>query len=234
MLSRFSFENYNKDEIKNLYDEFYKNRDFKRYSVSEKYFIKSLISNYDIQTGSKILDLGCGTGKYTNLFSEYGMNAVGIDISKTGIVLAKKRFPNLQFFVGDVENLGFAAESFNVIFCSGLSLFNETNLDNLLPFVSYLLSFITKNGLFIFVKTTRLTNKFSKNKTRLDYSLESYISFFKKLKNIVMVSATATYPQVFPLIGKLGFSSFITKVSTLNTKLTGVSLRVSIVLRKNI
>lgn len=232
MSNKFTFRNYNKETIRNYYDGFYKNQDFKRFPASEKYFIKSLISNYEIQTGSKLLDVGCGTGKYTNFFSECGINAVGIDISKTGIAVAKKRFPDSQFFVGDVTNLSFADQSFNIIFCSGLSLFNETNLDNLLPFVSYLLSFITENGLFIFVKTTRLTDKFSKGKTRFDYSLGSYLSFFKKLRNLVLVDATATYPQVFPLFRSLGFSNVISKISTLNTKVTGVSLRVCIILKK--
>lgn len=232
MNEEFDLKDYDKEKIKNIYNDYYKTKDFKSYFVSEKYFIRSLISKNSIQFGAKILDIGCGTGKYTNLFTEFGMDCLGIDISKSGIEQAKEKFPASRFVIGDVTDMNFSKESINVIFCSGLSLFNETNLDNLLPFVKYLVKFLAKGGLFVFIKTTRLTDKFSKNNTRFDYSLESYLSFFNKIKELTLVDTSATYPQIFPVFRDWGFSNFITEISTLNTKLTGIGLRVCIVLRK--
>ena len=226
------FREYNRNATKKRYDEFYKKKDFKSFSISEEYFIKSLISRFNIKPGSKILDIGCGTGKYTHLFTQLGMDCLGVDISKVGVKRAKDRSPLSKFMVGDVTNMSFNDNSFDVLYCSGLSLFNETDLSVLAPFVTYLLKFLKDDGLFVFIKTSRLTDKFSKNKTRFDYSLESFVSFFRKTKNLSLIDATATYPQIFPILGSLGFLNLITKVSSFNTKITGISLRVCLVLRK--
>ena len=51
---------------------------------------------------SKLIDFGCGEGSSTNFFATQGYEAVGLDISKTSIKTAKKRFKktkNLKFEV---------------------------------------------------------------------------------------------------------------------------------------
>ena len=229
----FKFESYNRDEIKKMYDEFYSTRDFKHFSIAEKYFIKSLVKRNEIKKGTKIIDLGCGTGKYTHYFTSIGMDAIGVDISEQGIDIARRRSPASKFLVGDITNLDFEPGTFGVVFCSGLSFFNEPNLDILVPLVSSFFSLLKRNGFFIFVKTTSLTNKYSRNKGRLDYSIKSYLDFFKRIEKAAILNASGTYPHVFPVLGRMGFLKLITGLSVFCTKVTGIPLRVCIILKYN-
>lgn len=66
-----------------------------------------------------ILCIGCGTGEECASLKAMGAKSVtGIDISAGMIEVAKKNFPDLNFLVGDVENLKFKKESFDFIYSS--------------------------------------------------------------------------------------------------------------------
>lgn len=57
-----------------------------------------------VRPNSRVLDLGCGTGRLlAGLNPSYG---VGVDFSPAMISEAQKSYPDLKFIVGDVENLG--------------------------------------------------------------------------------------------------------------------------------
>jgi len=51
--------------------------------------------------GSSVLDLGCGNGSFLALFRDRGWKLYGTDFSPTGIELARKTFPDIQFFLAD-------------------------------------------------------------------------------------------------------------------------------------
>ncbi len=56
----------------------------------------------------KILDLGCGSGDFSQLLAERGANVVGVDASEKWIDLCKKEHANvknLNFFVADGSDL---------------------------------------------------------------------------------------------------------------------------------
>jgi SAM-dependent methyltransferase len=55
-----------------------------------------------VQKNSRILELGCGTGRLLNSLSpSYG---VGVDLSANMISVAQKEYPNLDFIQGDLES----------------------------------------------------------------------------------------------------------------------------------
>lgn len=70
----------------------------------------------------KILDVGCGTGelahKLADHFKDSGVH--GIDISKTMVEKAdsKNRGHNIKFKIGDVEDLPYRDDTFDIITCS--------------------------------------------------------------------------------------------------------------------
>ena len=232
MSSKFKFERYDAEEFKKQYNDFYRQGDFKSYSTPERFFISSLIRKFRLKPGTKIIDVGCGTGKYSNLLTKFGMKTLGIDISDEAIRHAQDRYPQSRFKVADVTQSDIEQNSYDVIFCSGLSLFNEENLDTLLPFMDYLLKVLKNSGLFIFVKTSSLTDTHSKNKTRIDYSIDSLENFFNKISALQQLDSSGTYPHVFPFLRTFGFARLITFFSTVNTKITGIPVRVCIVLKK--
>jgi len=64
-----------------------------------------------------VLDLGCGDGRYAAKFLEMGAkSAEGIDISPAMIELAQERHGNIEFTIGDCENMPYKDESFDMIF----------------------------------------------------------------------------------------------------------------------
>ena len=44
-----------------------------------------------------VLDLGCGNGAFSNTLSQNGFNVTGMDFSLSGIEIAKRRYPNVNF-----------------------------------------------------------------------------------------------------------------------------------------
>lgn len=56
-----------------------------------------------IPEGARILDLGCGTG--TPLADLNPSRGVGIDFSEAMVAEARRRYPHLEFYVADVEDL---------------------------------------------------------------------------------------------------------------------------------
>jgi SAM-dependent methyltransferase len=70
-------------------------------------------------TGKRVLDLGCGDGRL--LAALEPAVGVGIDASPAMVALARQRHPNLQFHVGDADDLpDLGTQPFDVIVLSNL------------------------------------------------------------------------------------------------------------------
>ncbi|UXM85293.1 class I SAM-dependent methyltransferase [Methanococcus aeolicus] len=67
----------------------------------------------------KILDVGCGTGFLSLILAELGHEVVGIDLSEGMLSKARKKADNLgldiEFMIGDAENLPFKDVSFDAV-----------------------------------------------------------------------------------------------------------------------
>jgi 2-polyprenyl-6-hydroxyphenyl methylase/3-demethylubiquinone-9 3-methyltransferase len=50
-----------------------------------------------LPVGTRILDIGCGTGALCGEFRRRGCEVVGCDLSETGITLARRTFPGCRF-----------------------------------------------------------------------------------------------------------------------------------------
>lgn len=74
-----------------------------------------LINDYII-SGEKILDLGCGAGQWFKFFKEKEVDYIGIDNSERLIEIAKKRYPEAKFQVGDALNLPFPNNYFDKVY----------------------------------------------------------------------------------------------------------------------
>lgn len=61
--------------------------------------VKALIERHTFSE-RKALDLGCGNGSVSNLLSELNFQVTGIDPSESGIEVARKAFPHLEFYQG--------------------------------------------------------------------------------------------------------------------------------------
>ena len=85
-----------------------------------KQLIEKIIHSLDIQPDSEGIDMGCGIGTITNLLGKkIGLNGkmLGLDYDAALIDYAGKNSAaeNIRFLQGDINNLNFAADSFDWI-----------------------------------------------------------------------------------------------------------------------
>ncbi len=62
-----------------------------------------------------VLDLGCGAGRDSEYLHQKGLQVIAVDLSENLIAEAKKRRPQIDFRVMDMENLDFPRETFDGI-----------------------------------------------------------------------------------------------------------------------
>lgn len=73
-----------------------------------------------------VLDMGCGSGRFTSAFACLGVKkAIGVDKGTMGIKIAKKyaklnNIKNLEYKNGSVLKLPFKNEKFDFVFCKGV------------------------------------------------------------------------------------------------------------------
>lgn len=66
-----------------------------------------------ISRNSKVLDAGCGYGRWSNRFNNY----IGVDFSPDFIKIAKEKYPNKTFIQANLKELPFKDEEFDWAFC---------------------------------------------------------------------------------------------------------------------
>jgi SAM-dependent methyltransferase len=76
--------------------------------------IRGLLDKYFF-IGDKVLDLGCGNGRFIKYFGEKMADYYGTDISGGLIRIAKETHPGAKFFVADALNLPFSDDYFDKI-----------------------------------------------------------------------------------------------------------------------
>lgn len=112
----------------------------------EKPMMRSMIPNLNEK---KVLMLGCGTGEESVLLEGFGAlpkNIIGIDLSNNSIKIAKETYPNIEFVVGDMNNLPFDNGSFDFVY-SSLAVHYSATPEKIYKEVYRVLK---ENGLFLF------------------------------------------------------------------------------------
>jgi len=74
-----------------------------------------LLENY-LKPNEKVLDLGCGNGRYFPLFKEKSVDYYGIDSSKDLIKIAQRDYPAGKFQVGEALKLPFDNNFFDKVY----------------------------------------------------------------------------------------------------------------------
>jgi len=121
-IKKQDFQNLSNKERAELYADFKPHNEV--YFSSQHSFLKrihgSRLSSIKLLMGDtsqkKVLDAGSGEGYFLSTIN--AKQKVGIELSEKRIKKAKKLFPNLEIKMGDVNNLPFDDDSFDIIVCS--------------------------------------------------------------------------------------------------------------------
>jgi SAM-dependent methyltransferase len=80
-----------------------------------------VLDKTNVGRGTRLLDVGCGTGMAAQLAAQLGAQVTGLDASEAELVIARKRVPAGDFLCGEMEELPYADASFDVV--TGFSSF---------------------------------------------------------------------------------------------------------------
>jgi len=78
-----------------------------------------------VQPGDRVLDIGCGVGAFLRLIADRGARPVGIDASEALLELARTRLPAADLRVGEMEDLPYEDDTFDLV--TGFSVFFFAN-----------------------------------------------------------------------------------------------------------
>jgi SAM-dependent methyltransferase len=76
---------------------------------------EAVLAGAAIGPGSRVLDVGCGSGLFCNVAAKHGATVTGIDAAEGLIAIARGRTPTGDFRVGEMEELPFPDRSFDLI-----------------------------------------------------------------------------------------------------------------------
>lgn len=76
---------------------------------------EALLANIEIAPGLELLDVGCGAGGALAAARQMGARVTGIDASANLAEIARERNPGARIEVGEMEELPFPDESFDIV-----------------------------------------------------------------------------------------------------------------------
>lgn len=74
-----------------------------------------VLDQANVIRGTRLLDIGCGTGMAAQLAAMLGAAVAGLDAAEAALVIARERVPNGDFRCGEMEALPFRDASFDVV-----------------------------------------------------------------------------------------------------------------------
>jgi len=139
------------DKVSNIYDSLYEDE----VSKMENNIVKNTLRK-NIKRHHKILDLGCGTGLFLELYYLY--NYIGIDCSRKMIYLARKKYPCGVFKKYNIDKgLPYKDNTFDAV----VSLFSSASHFADFPYILTETQRILKNSGYVYIMC--LAKKNSRN-----------------------------------------------------------------------
>ena len=178
----------------------------KMLAKAERKTMKRILGKINLKSNSKIIDIGCGTGKNLVFFKKLGFqNTIGIDISKTGLGICGKRGLRLgkDVFNMNATNTSFKSNKFDLVFSDGLL----EHFKNFTPLVKemcrisneYVLLF-QPNHFSLYGKLISLLNR--RPVKEYTYSIDDYNKSFKKFGFDLVYSKGYNFNEHFALLFK--------------------------------
>ena len=75
----------------------------------------AVLGALEIGPGTRLLDVGCGTGLAAQIAAERGATVAGLDAAEASVAIARERTPGGDFRVGEMEALPWPDETFDAV-----------------------------------------------------------------------------------------------------------------------
>lgn len=157
---------YKSDQGYDLYADSYE-KDYEYLNSFENDAVLKALGNLK---GKKVLDVGCGTGRLIRFMIESGAEVSGVDISEGMLKIARKNFPEIEFFKTEVENLPFEDNSFDLV----VAVFVIVHLKDLNGFFSEVYRILKDGGIFILTNINQRKAPKLKLKGGVEIVIESH------------------------------------------------------------
>jgi len=212
-----------------FYNEVYKNQNYFQYPrwIYEPY-VSSLIAFCGLEKGASVLDVGCGQGFFSYLFSKHGMKVHGIDISETGIQMAQCLYGRygITFSVADIHTAIFP-QQFDCIFVRACSLYNTEAFPFQNGVTSSLIRHLKSSGAFIFAYNSNFSSKVG---TKWRYhsldDVKQHFSSYDSAQFFFVNKITTS------LLREHSFSPFLSRMNILLSKVLGMGGDLICILRE--
>jgi len=176
----------------------------------EKPVMKSILK--DIIKNKIVLDVGCGSGIFTNELLKFKpKKIVGCDLSNGLIDIAKKEYSNINFYACDAKKTHFKKQEFEIVTSSLMCHY----FDDLVPLFKEINRILKPNGYFVFSMhhpVMEITGKLVIN-NKIDKKNSIFREYFKEglykwklgseMKN--MIAYHHTFETIFNSLNKSGF-----------------------------
>lgn len=133
---------------------------------------------------SKIIDLGCGSGRDAKIFTNNGVDVIGIDYCSSLINIAKANAPLAEFKLLDIEEMHFPAGSFDGVWsaCSLAHIPKEKFTDVLKNINS-----ILKNNGHFYLALKKGSGESLESDARYEGDIKKFWAFYEEeeLKNLL-------------------------------------------------
>lgn len=111
----------NKQKEINFFDNLASEQEYNVFTdEANQKIINTVLTLSKLKPGAQIVDLGCGSGIFTQLFQQRGYDCIGLDLSQKLLQLGKLQEPTIHYLQGDVEALPFSDNSLDMIVLSCL------------------------------------------------------------------------------------------------------------------
>jgi ubiquinone/menaquinone biosynthesis C-methylase UbiE len=94
---------------------------YERHRSADYSLIAALVDGAGLGPGSRVLEVGCGTGDYLAPIASTGASCTGVDPSEEMLAVARRRVPEARFFAARAESLPLPDESADFVYSVDVS-----------------------------------------------------------------------------------------------------------------
>lgn len=76
---------------------------------------QAVLQEVNVESGTTLLDVGCGSGMFCQMAAELGAKVAGIDATAELLEIARERVPQGDFRIGEMEELPYSDNSFDIV-----------------------------------------------------------------------------------------------------------------------